>query len=80
MLHNNLGVTLWAFEGPAPALEVMRAGIAFAQARGLAEMVDTIDRPACSIRSSTAAQFDEALEVAAGLAERYDERRASRLR
>ena len=28
------GSSLWTFEGPAAALEVMRAGIAFAQARG----------------------------------------------
>ena len=32
LLHNNLGTTLWGFEGPAAALEVFRQGIAYAKA------------------------------------------------
>ena len=39
VLHSNLGGALWSFEGPVADLEVMRAGIAFAQARGLSEAV-----------------------------------------
>ena len=42
ILHNNLGDRSWRVEGPAAALEVLRAGIAFAQARGLTEMADTL--------------------------------------
>ena len=51
VIYGNMGETLWAFEGAVAALEVMRAGIAFAQDRGLAEMVDYITA-ACSIRCS----------------------------
>ena len=42
LLHNNLAVALWPVEGPAAVLEVLQAGIAFAQARGLTEMADTL--------------------------------------
>ena len=47
------GWTLWAFEGRGAALEVMRAGIAFAQARGLTEVVD------CSTGSTLDALVDQ---------------------
>jgi class 3 adenylate cyclase/tetratricopeptide (TPR) repeat protein len=71
LLHNNLGATLWVFEGPEASLEVMRAGIVFAEARGLAEMVDatlagTLDE---LMDSGT---LDEALEGAARLAQRLE--------
>ena len=39
-LHNNLGVALAPVEGPAANLEVLRAGIAFAKARGLTGELD----------------------------------------
>ena len=70
-LHNNLGAALWVFEGPEASLAVMHEGIAFAQARGLAEMVDatmagTLDE---LVDSGT---LDEALEGAARLAERLE--------
>ncbi len=70
-LYNNLGWELCAFEGPVASLEVMRAGIAFAQVRGLAEMVNfttasTLDPLVDS------GELDEALEVAAGMAERLE--------
>ena len=42
LLHNNLGWALWAFEGPAASLEVLREGIAYAKARGLTEMLDAL--------------------------------------
>ena len=42
VLYGNLGESLWAFEGAGAALEVMRAGIGFAQTRGLTEIVDFI--------------------------------------
>ena len=71
LLHNNLGWELWVFEGPVASLEVMRAGIASAQARGLAEIVNftttsTLDPLVDS------GELDEALEVAADLAERLE--------
>ena len=42
MLHNNLGVTLWAFEGPEAYLEVLREGIAYAKPRGLTATLDIL--------------------------------------
>ena len=42
LLHNNLAYVLWAFEGPAASLEEAQAGIAFAQPRGLTEIVDVL--------------------------------------
>jgi class 3 adenylate cyclase/tetratricopeptide (TPR) repeat protein len=70
-LHNNLGIALRTFEGPAASLEVMRAGIAFAQVRGLAEIVNfTTANTLDSLVDR--GEFDEALEVAAGLAGRLD--------
>ncbi len=42
LLHNNLGMDLWGFEGPAASLEVLRDGIAYAKARGLTEMLDVL--------------------------------------
>ena len=62
LLHNNLGVTLWCFEGPAASLEVLREGIAYAKARG---------SPRCSTRSRQSSldplvdtgEHDEALEA-----------------
>ena len=70
-LHNNLGAALWVFEGPEASLGVMHEGIAFAQARGLTEMVDatmagTLDELVDS------GMFDEALEGAARLTERLE--------
>ena len=40
LLLNNLAVELWSFEGPVRSLEVVREGIAYAQPRGLTEMLD----------------------------------------
>jgi hypothetical protein len=40
VLHNNLALEVWGFEGPVAALEVQYAGIAFGRARGLTEMVE----------------------------------------
>ncbi len=70
-LNDNLGAQLWAFEGPTACLEVLARGIAFSKARGLADMLDytmadTLDGLV------DAGTFDEALEVAAGLAERFE--------
>ena len=42
MAYNNLGVDLWAFEGPVAALEVLKPGLAYAKARGLTGMADLL--------------------------------------
>ena len=42
LLQNNLGVDLLSFEGPAASLAVFREGIAFAGARGLTEMRESM--------------------------------------
>jgi class 3 adenylate cyclase/tetratricopeptide (TPR) repeat protein len=66
ILHNNLGLLLWGFEGPAAALEEMDAGTAFARARGLNEVADLI---ACSALPMLvdSGEHDQALENAAAL-------------
>ena len=71
LLHNNLGASLWVFDGPAASLEVMRAGIAFAQARGLAEMVDATMAGTLDELVDGGA-LDEALDGAARLARRLE--------
>jgi class 3 adenylate cyclase/tetratricopeptide (TPR) repeat protein len=71
LLHNNLGWALCGFEGPGAALEVQRAGIAFAQARGLTEMVDGITADTLDSLFDSG-EPEVALAVAAGLAERLE--------
>ena len=71
VMYGNFGETLWAFEGAAPALEVMRSGIAFAQDRGLAEVVNYTTGSTLDPLFGHGA-FDEALVVAAGIVERYE--------
>jgi tetratricopeptide (TPR) repeat protein len=71
VLHNNLGDSLWMFEGLMASLEVMRTGIAFAKARGLAEMVDFITTSTLGPLIDSG-ELDNALEVAAALAERIE--------
>ena len=71
LLHNNLGEALWTFQGPEASLEVLRAGIGSSQARGLAEMAFAI--AASTIEPLTdRGKLDEALEVAAALADRHE--------
>ena len=71
LLHNNLAEDLEPVEGPAAALEVYRAGIAFAQARGLTEAADYLTL------STVAALFDsgeheQALTLATEVAARLE--------
>jgi len=65
-------VALWAIEGPAAALKIYREGIAFAEARGIAELALGMS---ASSRDSLVdlGSFDEILEAADGLAERLEE-------
>ena len=52
IIHNNLGVVLWTFEGPVAGLEVFDDGIALATARGLSLATDVM------IASSSFLLFD----------------------
>jgi tetratricopeptide (TPR) repeat protein len=72
VLHNNLGVQLWAFEGPVAALGAMRVGIAFARTRGIADAVNFTTAGTLDLLVDSG-EHDEALEVAAVLSERLDE-------
>ena len=63
VLINNLGVTLWAFEGPMAALEVLNGAIAFAQPRGLAWWVEQA-MSSKLIPLFDSGQFDEAIGLA----------------
>jgi hypothetical protein len=71
VLHNNLGIQLWAYEGPQAALDEFDTGIAFASACGLNEILDlvTLSRIDPLI---DAGRVDEALEDATGLAARLE--------
>ena len=68
-LYNNLGLLLWAFEGPAASLEVLRGGTAYAKARGLTVMDDFTTASALDPLAD-GGQFDEALDIAFRLDER----------
>src|SRR5204863_4758404 len=62
---------LWVFEGPGASLEVAREGIAYARARGLTEMVDTLTESSVD-RFIDTGKFWEALEIAAELTPRLE--------
>jgi tetratricopeptide (TPR) repeat protein len=70
-LHNNLAFALWGFEGPAAVDEVLHRGIAFARARGLTEIADSMTAGALDGLIDLG-RFDEALELAAGIVERLE--------
>lgn len=66
MLHNNLGMALWTLEGPESALGVLRAGIAFAEPRGLAGWVVTISASTLDCLTDLG-ELDEAYDLASRL-------------
>ena len=70
LLHNNLGWNLWSFEGPAAALEVYRAGSAYAKPRGLTEMLDPLTMSSLDPLVDTGEH--EALTLAAEIAQRLE--------
>ena len=72
LLYNNLGMSVWVFEGTSVALEVLRQGIAFAKARGLAEMADAITASMLDPLVDSG-ELGEALELANDLTGRLDE-------
>jgi predicted ATPase/class 3 adenylate cyclase len=60
--HNNLAALLMPFEGPAPALEILRTSMALVQARGLEAMTDTIIGSTINALWNLG-QLDETLEL-----------------
>jgi hypothetical protein len=70
-LHNNLGISLWRDEGPADALEVLRAGIEFAQTRGLTEAADKMTATSVELLFDSGEQA-QALTLAAEIADRAE--------
>ena len=71
LLHNNLSYALFAVEGPVATLEVLRAGIVFAQARGLTELADSHKAGSAEALFATG-EHDQALALASELAARYE--------
>ena len=67
LLHNNLAIALWPLEGPSAALEVMRAGIAFTQARGLTGMTRGLTANMLDALVETG-EHEQALDLASELA------------
>jgi class 3 adenylate cyclase/tetratricopeptide (TPR) repeat protein len=62
LLHNNLSLGLWVFEGPQAALDELAIGVAYATARGLTEMVEWATTSTLSPRFDTG-QPDEAITL-----------------
>jgi ATP/maltotriose-dependent transcriptional regulator MalT len=58
-------------EGPVACLEVLRAGIAFAQARGLTESADVLMANTLGVLVETG-EYEQALALASELAARYE--------
>ncbi len=64
VLHNNLGMALWAFEGPAEALAVLHTGIVYATTRGLTEIIDGLTQSSLDALVDLG-EHEEVLRVAA---------------
>ncbi len=71
LLHNNLGYVLTGLEGPGAALHVYREGIAYAQPRGLTEMLDVLTHASLHVLDDTG-EHEKALDLAAELAPRLE--------
>ena len=71
LLHNNLGAQLWAVEGPAASLKVLREGIPYAKGRGLTEMVDNLAQSTLDPLIDTG-EHDEALTLAGEMSARLE--------
>jgi tetratricopeptide (TPR) repeat protein len=69
LLHYNLSEQLAMFEGPAPAFDVARAGLAYAEARGLAEIADVLS---VNLIDPDRGEFAETLALAARIAPRLE--------
>jgi class 3 adenylate cyclase/tetratricopeptide (TPR) repeat protein len=71
LLHNNMAASMRDFEGPLRSLEVLREGIAYAQPRGLTEVLDGLAENAANALMNTG-EHEEALAVAAEMAVRLE--------
>jgi tetratricopeptide (TPR) repeat protein len=71
LIYNNLGQQHWAFEGPEAALVVLREGIVYAKARGLAGALDSLTESMLDALVETDA-LDEVLAIAAEVAPRLE--------
>ncbi len=71
MLHNNYGLDLWPFEGATAALEIMRAGIAYASPRGLTSLTSLMKASSLSLLFDTGGH-NEALDLAVDLAAQFE--------
>jgi class 3 adenylate cyclase/tetratricopeptide (TPR) repeat protein len=67
LLHNNYSLALLPLEGPRASLDVLQAGIAFAQVRGLTESTDMLTTGVLSALVETG-EYEQALTLAADLA------------
>jgi tetratricopeptide (TPR) repeat protein len=72
ILHNNLAVELWVFEGPQAGIEVIRAGIEFAEARGLHEVVHLSTGITLLDLLVDAGRYDESIGVGADFGQRFE--------
>ena len=71
LLHNNLGSALLQVEGPVACLEALRAGIAFAEARGLTGLADHLMSSTLDALVETG-EHEQVLALASELAARYE--------
>jgi class 3 adenylate cyclase/tetratricopeptide (TPR) repeat protein len=71
LLYNNLGRSLWGFDGPVAAVEVYRQGLGFDQARGLTGLALWIEAASLDSLADTL-ELDEAVAGATRLAGRAD--------
>ena len=67
LLHNNLAYALTPIDGPVAVLELLQAGIAFAEARGLTEVADMLRSNSVEALVETG-EHEQALALAGELA------------
>jgi class 3 adenylate cyclase/tetratricopeptide (TPR) repeat protein len=76
ILHNNLGLGLWGFEGPRAALTELATGVAYATARGLTEMAEWATTSTLSPRFDTG-EPELAITLAGHLTQRFQSDQAT---
>ena len=68
ILHNNLALVTWEYEGPAAALDLCGEGIAFCRHRGIAEVAAFIEAMRLTLLAANG-RADEALADASSVAQ-----------
>ncbi len=71
VLHNNLAMVSWQYDGPPAALSACREGLAFCERRGIAEMA-TMIAAASTLFASECGRTEEAVAEAGPLADRLE--------